>query len=662
MPYRFGAVSEPLPSSSAWRTAGEGLLVFLLHSAATLVCLRPIHRLWRQHLAPDLGDPLFNTYVLDWTGERWRHGLAGLWDANLFFPLDGSLALSDHLISPALLTLPLAELTGSPVAAYNLLLFLSFPLAGVLAHLVLRAGGAGGPAAFVAATFYAFSHFRWSHASHLQLLFAPLVPVVLWTFDRLLAKPTGRRAAAFAAAYAMHVTGGTYLAYMIHLALAALLANRAFGAPGWRGWLSRRRLALLAATAGFCAAVAVAVFVPYAELAHRLDLERGAHEHRRFGAHALSLLTPSHLSPLFAHVEPSLRPLAPRHPGAGWFAERALFPGFLPTLLAALGAWLVWRRGHRRPQPPLGGGRRTTLLLLLAVAAAAVVAADLHTLGWWPSDATGWHQRPDAVYTRLGVVAVVASLAGYLLRRRWGGRSFDRAALTPWHRGLLLVGVVSLALCFPVVFVPLSHLVPGLSGLRVPSRFFAIASFPLAALVACGAGRLLARVPRRGRAAVAALLAGVVCFELAPQRLSWHWLPEKAQFPPLYHWLAAEGDGPILELPFHDGHRELPYVYYSTLHRRPLVNGYSGYEPPTYRRLREICCWPVPDEAALAELRRLGVSALVVHPVWEQRWAHRSYEEWLARVHGGGIPGVREVYAGPGGSRVFALDPRRDGG
>ncbi|HMB55146.1 MAG TPA: hypothetical protein VKU40_17640, partial [Thermoanaerobaculia bacterium] len=142
-----------MPPSPA-RAAGEGLLVFLLHSLAALFCLRPIHRLWRHHLAPDLNDPLFNTWVLDHTMESWRHGLAGLWDAGIFHPTSGALALSDHLLSPALLALPAAGWADGPVAVYNLLFFLSFPLAGVATHLVLRAGGSPPAAAFLGATYF----------------------------------------------------------------------------------------------------------------------------------------------------------------------------------------------------------------------------------------------------------------------------------------------------------------------------------------------------------------------------------------------------------------------------------------------------------------------------------------------------------------------------
>jgi hypothetical protein len=54
-------------------------------------------------------------------------------------------------------------------------------------------------------------------------------------------------------------------------------------------------------------------------------------------------------------------------------------------------------------------------------------------------------------------------------------------------------------------------------------------------------------------------------------------------------------------------------LYGSTAHHRVMPNGYAGYLPPSYlrnsKRLRSL-----PDPAALARLRELGVRYVVVHP------------------------------------------------
>ena len=88
----------------------------------------------------------------------------------------------------------------------------------------------------------------------------------------------------------------------------------------------------------------------------------------------------------------------------------------------------------------------------------------------------------------------------------------------------------------------------------------------------------------------------------------------------LYELLAQLPDGNVLELPvpqpdglpFHDA----SYLYTSTFHWKTLVNGYSGYYPPSYiRRLRRLATLPSP--AALDQIRADNVRWVVVH---EQRY------------------------------------------
>jgi hypothetical protein len=50
----------------------------------------------------------------------------------------------------------------------------------------------------------------------------------------------------------------------------------------------------------------------------------------------------------------------------------------------------------------------------------------------------------------------------------------------------------------------------------------------------------------------------------------------------------------------------------STFHWKPLVNGYSGYHPPSYlQRLDDLQSFP--DASSLEALRRTGVKYVVVH-------------------------------------------------
>lgn len=56
----------------------------------------------------------------------------------------------------------------------------------------------------------------------------------------------------------------------------------------------------------------------------------------------------------------------------------------------------------------------------------------------------------------------------------------------------------------------------------------------------------------------------------------------------------------------------LRFMYMSTFHWMPLVNGYSGFFPPSYlERLEKLATFP--DSQSVAVLRNDGVSYVVVH-------------------------------------------------
>jgi hypothetical protein len=67
----------------------------------------------------------------------------------------------------------------------------------------------------------------------------------------------------------------------------------------------------------------------------------------------------------------------------------------------------------------------------------------------------------------------------------------------------------------------------------------------------------------------------------------------------------------VIELPMASGFSVF-YMFWSTRHWRPLINGYSGYAPRDYEetvaRMRTF-----PDGAAIARLRALNVGHILIH-------------------------------------------------
>jgi hypothetical protein len=153
---------------------------------------------------------------------------------------------------------------------------------------------------------------------------------------------------------------------------------------------------------------------------------------------------------------------------------------------------------------------------------------------------------------------------------------------------------------------------PVFAGLRAPARLGIFVVMFLAILAGAGYTALHQSVPRAARRALPVLFAGVLLAEyfVAPLTL----VPYENEPPPLYEFVARLPAGAVAEFPLPE---RLPgpdprYAYMSTFHWKPLVNGYSGYYPPSYLRqigrLRSF-----PDRDSIGALRRIGVAYVIVH-------------------------------------------------
>jgi hypothetical protein len=86
--------------------------------------------------------------------------------------------------------------------------------------------------------------------------------------------------------------------------------------------------------------------------------------------------------------------------------------------------------------------------------------------------------------------------------------------------------------------------------------------------------------------------------------------------PPIYRMLARQPRGVVAEFPIPRLNQlpgaEAEYAYLSTFYWFPIVNGYSGYYPPSYLdRLDRLETFP--SERAMRQLRRDNVEYVLLH-------------------------------------------------
>lgn len=169
--------------------------------------------------------------------------------------------------------------------------------------------------------------------------------------------------------------------------------------------------------------------------------------------------------------------------------------------------------------------------------------------------------------------------------------------------------------------------IPGFKVMRVPARFGIFVLLGLSILAAYGL-KLLFKLWSEQRLFSAkadlALILGLIF--MVVQQISGPALISKpissgANIPSIYKWLAAQKEyNIIIEAPLLPG-EDVKYVYFSSYHRKKLYNGYSGYTPPTWSRLKGDLR-NFPDRRSLKAISRTKADGIVVHsailPGWNQ--------------------------------------------
>jgi len=194
-------------------------------------------------------------------------------------------------------------------------------------------------------------------------------------------------------------------------------------------------------------------------------------------------------------------------------------------------------------------------------------------------------------------------------------------ALTTMVVAYAAAGAISaeLALGFNGVGFPaLFERLPPFRALRVPARFVMFVGLSLAVLAGFG----IARISRGRSAAVQAaiVLTAVIAVTVESNNRPLQLSELPRGLPQVYSWLAGQPRTVICEYPAGSlegraGPQDATYMYYSTQHWQPTVNGYSGFAPPSYfellNRLRSF-----PDDRSIGYLRERGVQLLLVHSAY----------------------------------------------
>ena len=162
------------------------------------------------------------------------------------------------------------------------------------------------------------------------------------------------------------------------------------------------------------------------------------------------------------------------------------------------------------------------------------------------------------------------------------------------------------------IFPWLYAYVPPYAGIRVPARYSIFVGMTLAILSGYGAARCFRRWPA-GRAVLFAAMVGAIIFEGLPRiELEHPW----REPPAIYEPLIGAPTAVLAEFPTPADDvysaAEFVYLYFSTFHWHKLVNGQSGWLPPSYIEF-VVNARSFPSDESVNYLRHRGVQYISIH-------------------------------------------------
>jgi len=530
------------------------------------------------------GDPLGVIYGLWRMKYAWKHHLPYYFNALVASPFGvdyrGGLQLPFLQFLAKWLTIFTNE-----IFAYNLIILLTFPLAGITMYYLVYRFTKNKVAGFFSGIIFAFSPYHFAHSwAHQGLANIQWMPLYVLLLFRLEEKRTYGNAVLCGLVFVVNAFFDPHYGYFMAVFTGAFLLFKLLyrgreyaGGANPRSFLRGVQVGLVAAAAALALflpfqyrALKAAFLEPKTEVSSSLGYARPFKDLFYRSAKPLNYLLPAVEHPLFGKY-------TTRFLGSIFYgrsaSEHTLYLGFVPLLLAAV-AVRNWRkrRKKRGPAPPGGGS--------------GVGSGKDFVVGF---------------FLFAALVAVLFSQSPY------------------WQIGPLRIP-------FPSYFM--YKIIP---MVRVYARFGIVVMLAVAVLAGIGLAEMLRKMKnRKWRAGFSGLVLVLVLFEF------WNWPPYRvtdvSKTPPVYEWLAKQpGDFAIAEYPL--GGRDYEYLFWQRRHRKPLVNGAI---PGTYadRVRQEIIHITAPETPGI--LRWLGAKYVIFH-------ADKYLREDEATAVVGEIPDISRV-------------------
>jgi hypothetical protein len=606
---------ETTPAPPQPRGIVPHLPALIIFALATLVLTWPLAREMDDTLVT-WGDPVFQSWTLAWDWHALTTDPLSIFNANIFYPWGNTLAWSDHLFGQALLVTPILALTENGILANNISILIAYFLSALAMYLLVYDLTGNRPAGIIAGLAYAFAPSRMAHIEHLHLLSMQWPPLMLLCLRRIM-RPIRHQ---------------VFIRNILPLGMRQLESVTLFAPPtrtivirddrsGWYVGLGACFLAQgLFGIYFFYFSIVMLIVAGAVYAVYALIDRDGSALKRLLGAAVACALAGAML---------------------------------LPTL------WPYWQ-----VHTDLDIERTTGEVNFWSADGWDYLAVSPRTRAWNEIMADNHRDIEQDLFPGL----LLLCLAGIGLTHRRAGR--ERWVLLAVAVGSFVLSfgltLELLGISIPGPYRILYDVLPGFRAIRVPARLGLLMLVGLGALAGLGVDRIwrvlkdeLPLFPRYpDRLAKQPVLLGVLATTLALGGLGVETatrmdlpelLPEMREPLRADYVYIRDNPAPSIELPMGEGPVASAWPnYWSMEHWNEVVNGYSGFVPPTYYPLRERMR-AFPDADTLHLLQGMGVENIIVHD-------EMPLEE-RARVEAAisGFPELALALAGP--DAVYTLAP-----